>query len=849
MLLLTPILNLTRAILAPALLLGGLVNVALGATPVAGQGLADYLDACRREGMPLAWSSQLVPDGLEVRSVPATTDPRAMLQAVLAEHGLGLRSTEGLLLVVRITPLEEPNTETSLLVVVRNQDGQRINGAKVAASPPLPEADDLGGGVFQFPGVPPGHYSLLVSAAGYSPAVRTLRTPSQGVASLHLRLDPLPAELERLNVSASRYVLLSSSQFFIDQRAIQALPDIGDDPVRAAHRLPGTAAGGWSARSHFRGGEENETAIYLNGLRLLDPFHVRDFHNIFSTIDARTISGVEAWTGGFPARYGDRMSGMLLLESQRPERPRRYELGLSVFNTSVLASGHNAAGTADWLLSARRSNLDLVLDRQDHGEPSYHDLFAELGLNFSPRTHVSVNALSATDEVLVITENSEEDQEYSTSDTRNRYLWTQVATQWNERLESRTVLSVIDFSNERNAVANDPEQLVGQVYDDREVEIFGVSQHWDWEAAPRHLLRIGLEARHERARYRYLSDAEYGGAYLLYPGVEESLQRDISARPSGDAWSVYLADRMQLGEHATLEAGLRWDRQDWQGTASGDQLSPRFNLLYAISDALDLRLAWGDYYQSQGIHELQVTDGEDDFYPAQRATHRVAGIEYRPRQGITLRIEAFGKDYRDLRPRWENLLDPLPLIPELEPDRIRIAPTSARSRGLEVTLDYDLGGDWTGWTSWTLSRVTDRVQGREEPRNWDQRHSLQAGLAWTRGPWEAGAAVRLHSGWPTTSAELVIDEDGEYQILFGPRNRENLDTFFNLDVRLSYAWEWPGNRVTAFVEVSNLSDRRNECCVDYDVEYEDEEEEAPLLERSVDHWLGITPAIGVLWEF
>ena len=77
------------------------------------------------------------------------------------------------------------------------------------------------------------------------------------------------------------------------------------------------------------------------------------------------------------------MSGVLLLESQRPERPRRYELGISVFNTSVLASGYSDSGRHDWLFSARRSNLDLVLDKQDHGEPSYHDLFAEWGVNLS----------------------------------------------------------------------------------------------------------------------------------------------------------------------------------------------------------------------------------------------------------------------------------------------------------------------------------------------------------------------------------------------------------------------------------------------------------------------------------
>ena len=90
--------------------------------------------------------------------------------------------------------------------------------------------------------------------------------------------DPTRPVLETITVSASRYHLsreLANSLFYIDQRTIQNMPDIGEDPVRIAQRLPGTAAGGFSAKTHFRGGEEGETGIILNGHRLFDPFHVR----------------------------------------------------------------------------------------------------------------------------------------------------------------------------------------------------------------------------------------------------------------------------------------------------------------------------------------------------------------------------------------------------------------------------------------------------------------------------------------------------------------------------------------------------------------------------------------------
>ena len=50
-----------------------------------------------------------------------------------------------------------------------------------------------------------------------------------------------------------------------------------------------------------------------------------------------------------------------------------------------------------------------------------------------------------------------------------------------------------------------------------------------------------------------------------------------------------------------------------------------------------------------------------------------------------------------------------------------------------------------------------------------------------------------------------------------------------------------------FAEITNILDRENPCCVDYDVEETDEGE--LFIDRSVDFWLPLVPAIGLRWEF
>lgn len=68
-----------------------------------------------------------------------------------------------------------------------------------------------------------------------------------------------------------------------------------------------------------------------------------------------------------------------------------------------------------------------------------------------------------------------------------------------------------------------------------------------------------------------------------------------------------------------MQFGLRWDDQTYTGLPSGAQLSPRISVLHALNPKTELRFSWGRYYQSQGIHELQIEDDLTRFFPAQRA--------------------------------------------------------------------------------------------------------------------------------------------------------------------------------------------------------------------------------------
>jgi len=262
---------------------------------------------------------------------------------------------------------------------------------------------------------------------------------------------------------------------------------------------------------------------------------------------------------------------------------------------------------------------------------------------------------------------------------------------------------------------------------------------------------------------------------------------------------------------------------------------------------VQLRAAWGRFFQGQSIDELQVSDGVTQFFPPQHAHHLIGSIEYRHPNGIEARLEAYRKDYRRIRPRFENLLNSFVLLPELKPDRIRIAPLRARADGFELTVRRASAQPLGWWLSYSRSSVRDEFADGDAARSWDQRHLFSGGLSWRGARWELSVAGVYHSGWPTTAVALTQTEPIPIATA-APRNARRLQDYRSLDVRAARRFQLPGaGELTIFMEVGNVLNRGNVCCVEYELESEETPE--PTLDMSTLSYLPITPSLGVIWRF
>jgi hypothetical protein len=148
---------------------------------------------------------------------------------------------------------------------------------------------------------------------------------------------------------------------------------------------------------------------------------------------------------------------------------------------------------------------------------------------------------------------------------------------------------------------------------------------------------------------------------------------------------------------------------------------------------------------------------------------------------------------------------------------VRIAPESARARGVELLLTRKSVSPWNGWLNYAWATVEDRESGVDTPRGWDQKHAFGGGVSWTSDPWVATLAATWHSGWPTTSVRLDEPVEAPPEVLVGTRNDIQLKDFLSIDARVSHRFTLRHGELDAWFEVTNLTNHGNPCCEEYRV--------------------------------
>jgi len=656
-------------------------------------------------------------------------------------------------------------------------------------------------------------------------------------------LPSMPVALEEIVVTPSRFTILRQepeSRQFLSREEVRRVPHLSDDLYRAIGRIPGTTGADVSARFNLRGGEEDEVLVLVDGAEIHDPFHIRDLYRAFSTIDAEAVGSVDVLSGGYPAEYGGRMSGVVDVSTLAPEETR-HEVGVSLLNTRVLSQGTFAQSRGAWLLSLRRGYLREVLalvnDSADVN-PRYSDLLGKVQWTLGDRAVVSAHVMASRDRLTL----NDGPGTAAHAGYDDRYAWINLRKSWTDALFVQSVLSWGSMGRDRQGVFdNDFDQQHGQLEDHHRSTFTTLKNDATLDLSPRQLLKFGATATRARARFDVEGSSVIPFAIFELGSPPREVRRSVHVRPGGSQLDAYVADRVRISPHVVVEAGLRAGSESY--TPDGMHLGPRLNLAWTPAPRTSVRAAWGVFHQPQEIQELQVEDGVTAYEPAQRSEHRVLGMEH-SFAAFDARLELYDKALTHLRPRYLNLYDHLLLFPELRADRTRVAPERGRARGAELLVRSDAAKPLSGWISYTLARVTDTIEGREVPRDWDQRHAMTFSVNYRRGAtWNFNLAGTWHSGWPTTPVLARLDGT-QLRTELGPRNSTRLPDYQRLDFRASRT----AGSLSFFVELFNVLGHPNVTRVntfDFQQSANGQVTAMPVTESVI----GILPSFGVTWRF
>jgi outer membrane cobalamin receptor len=594
---------------------------------------------------------------------------------------------------------------------------------------------------------------------------------------------------------------------------LEQVPGSQNDAVRALHEAPGLATN-LSAQPYVRGASLDDVLVQFDGIPLANPFHLKNFQTLVSAFDPSAIDHVDVYTGGFPVRYGTRSGGVIDLVPRSVRDSYEHAIGASLVAYDFATVGRGEQLPVEWLATVRQSVHDVLLKPLDAnlGEPVFADGLGRFRWRSGPTSTWTLGWL-VLDDRLHLT--SDAKQEVADAHYRDRHAWLAYDRDVNDALHSRTSVAVFEASGSRAGTLALTGVGTAWLNESRASSSLELRSLWSYAPSANLAWTFGVELADASAELHYARQSQYSATIAAFFGRPVASSLNASEAPHELSYATFASVRREWGRFEA-EFGARVDGQRYDGFAARAQASPRLNFRYDLAAPAHLFGSWGHFTQAQRVDEWRSEEAQAFADPATRAVDAIVGLAFDGPATLRWRLEGYREQWSHVAPYYENSLDPVSLIPDLEPDRLRLAPNAATSRGIELTARGSLGPAFDWWGTYTRSRTTDELAGANAPRSWDQPHAASLGLAWTGARTSASTLVAWHSGWPRTPYWQGSGAAGNSNAVgLGPWNSARWGDFLSVDLRIARKLTLARSELSVWFEATNAGDRRNACCVDF----------------------------------
>jgi hypothetical protein len=717
---------------------------------------------------------------------------------------------------------------------------------------------------------------------------------------------------ERVDVVAeSPTEVDSAAEIPVRPAEVMAVAGAADNVFRALQTLPGVAATAeFDSRLSVRGGSPDENLTVMDGVEIHNPYRL---FGLTSAFNPETVRGFDLYSGAFSAKYGDRLSSLLVVEN----RPGSEAAGLngssalSLTDANVVLEGRLPKGArGSWFVTGRRTYYDLVANRIVGTDlPAFGDLQARADWQVGATSRITFVGLLSREAADAFFEGDRDGEQGAfVTDSKNDVASLTFKTTLGKSVLSRTIASYYRNREELGADAqfrsdsrrsNAPDDAVAfgtaEVDFERLLGVRDLSLRQElMVSAGRHLVETGFEAHGLRTEtaWRIAGDrnptAANGSSVQGGAGLPDELDSAVDSSRLG-AWAQ---DRWDPADALSIEAGLRLD---WSGVNRRTTLSPRLGLTYRVDGATRLRAGGGLFTQSPGYEKLiqsdyfvDLTGGLGRSLLYERAAHAVLALERDLGGGTTARVEGYWKEFRDLvvgrleteaerAARLapydfpEELASSVPTDPQIT--SVPENGSGGRSWGVDVFVVRRPapGSRLGGWVSYTYASAQREEYGRSLPFEYDRPHSVTlVGSFRFSSRWELAATLRASSGFPRTpvvglrvaadetdDGRLVpaLDAEGRYVYETSLGGVENLSSarlpaFVRLDLRLSWKPRGAAGRWQLYLDVINATNRKNAGQIASTLEYDPASTvDQPRLVEERAAAIPFLPSFGVRFRF
>ena len=668
---------------------------------------------------------------------------------------------------------------------------------------------------------------LAVSYIGYQTSYYRLYLDKD--ISINIQLKD-GTELEEIVVTAEQGERIEDkvqmSQIEVPIKQIQKLPALlGEvDILKTLQLLPGVQSGGEGTSGlYVRGGSPDQNLILLDGVPVYNVSHLFGF---FSVFNADAIKSVTLTKGGFPARYGGRLSSVLeinMKEGNMKEFKGEGAIG-TVFSKLTL-EGPIIKDKTSFIISGRRTYIDVLaapfittgLAAQNIDADVnlfFYDLNAKINHKFSDKDRLYLSAYLGDDVFkTTFTEDLRELGGFSTTagldwgNVTSAMRWNRM---WSNKLFSNTTVTYsrykfnTAFGFEEISVNNSGglDRSAAALEYISGIEDYAGKIDFDYIPNPNHYIRFGAGVTNHTFTPG-VSQAK------ITVGAIDTVLNTGSQNTQANEFALYIEDDLKIGTKFQANIGVHASAFAVDGK-NYFSVQPRLGMLYHLPDNYSIKGSFAT--MTQFIH-LLTNEGlglptdlwvptTKDIVPEQSWQTGI-GIAKTFKDMFEVSIEGYYKEMKNLLSYVEGASFINEPGAEDEGWEARVTQGDGRSYGAEFFMQKKTG-DFTGWIGYTLSwtnRQFDDINGGEVyPFKYDRRHDfsivaayditdkISASAVWVYG---TGNAITLpesrHNAFYPASYQGALEPYWQTQVeRADSKNGFRMDAYHRLDVSVEF---------------------------------------------------------------